>query len=344
MAEEGKRRRSAEDRSPIASIKFNGLERGKAAVAWMHNRVQETLQGVQHSVMKFHQGLPHPGMFVDGNAKVAPLKPEDIPGQILPPSQRSLEKDLEAWRRNSSWVDESPTIQVTVPQGAFCQVNSVFKIGIPPDAVYNILIDPGNKRVFKNIQEVRSRRVIEDDGHHQLVEVDQAAIWRFLCFSGTLSVCVMVDQDRRTRTVKFQLAKPGFMKQFEGSWKVQPLYVDSDGGPAPEDNANRVASIVSLQQVVQPAIVPPPPFKGYVRGITAKTTEDLMHELQAEGRRLREAMPEDLDMNDHQEDAYVRKAAFTTAFTDELRDSAQKLALNKRKSRKSRWRLKNDKS
>jgi hypothetical protein len=49
--------------------------------------------------------------------------------------------------------------------------------------------------------------------------------------------------------VKFQLAKPGFMKQFEGSWKVQPLYVDSDGGPAPEDNANRVASIVSLQQV-----------------------------------------------------------------------------------------------
>jgi hypothetical protein len=44
MAEEGKRRRSAEDRSPIASIKFNGLERGKAAVAWMHNRVQETLQ------------------------------------------------------------------------------------------------------------------------------------------------------------------------------------------------------------------------------------------------------------------------------------------------------------
>ncbi len=97
-------------------------------------------------------------------------------------------------------------------------------------------------------------------------------------------------------------------------------------------------------QVVQPAMVPPPPFKGYVRGITAKTTEDLMHELQAEGRRLREAMPEDLDMNDSPEDAYVRKAAFTTAFTDELRDSAKRSALNKRKSRKSRWRLKNDNS
>ncbi len=66
-------------------------------------------------MIKFHQGLPHPGMFVDGNAKVAPLKPEDIPSQILPPSQRSLEKELEAWRRNSSWVDESPIIQVKTP-------------------------------------------------------------------------------------------------------------------------------------------------------------------------------------------------------------------------------------
>jgi hypothetical protein len=54
-------------------------------------------------------------MFMDGNAKVAPLKPEDIPGQILPPSQRSLEKELEAWRRNSSWIDESPVIQVKTP-------------------------------------------------------------------------------------------------------------------------------------------------------------------------------------------------------------------------------------
>jgi hypothetical protein len=48
---------------------------------------------------------------------------------------------------------------------------------------------------------VYSRRVIEDDGERQLVEVDQAAIWRFLCFSGTFSVCVLVDQDRRTHTV-----------------------------------------------------------------------------------------------------------------------------------------------
>lgn len=39
-----------------------------------------------------------------------------------------------------------------MPKEAFCEVNSQFKIGLPPDAVWNILIDPGNKRVFKNIK------------------------------------------------------------------------------------------------------------------------------------------------------------------------------------------------
>ncbi len=279
---------------------------------------------------------------------------------------------------------------------------------------------------LKPLQEVYSRRVIEDDGERQLVEVDQAAIWRFLCFSGTFSVCVLVDQDRRTHTVstavkswpelslhnnepvssgfwkglgfrvpalyhgqflnmllftvsclaphlqihmyvhctgafascsmyacrqlyvkdflvfqvKFWLAKKGFMKQFEGSWKIQPFYIDAEGGPAPEDNANWVASIVFLQQVykllspttetsgifddaptvylwwwsnsislmvimgfsiqvLQPALVPPPLIKGYVRGITAKATEVLTLNLQAEGRRWRQGTAEDGNTNSH---------------------------------------------
>jgi hypothetical protein len=52
------------------------------------------------------------------------------------------------------WILKVDTscLQVKVPKEAFCEVNSHFKIGLPPDAVWNILIDPGNKRVFKNIQ------------------------------------------------------------------------------------------------------------------------------------------------------------------------------------------------
>jgi hypothetical protein len=66
-------------------------------------------------------------------------------------------------------------------------------------------------------------------------------------------VCMHADKlyvnDFLAFQVKFWLAKKGFMKQFEGSWKIQPFYIDAEGGPAPEDNANRVASIVFLQQV-----------------------------------------------------------------------------------------------
>jgi hypothetical protein len=43
-------------------------------------------------------------------------------------------------------------LQVTVPEGSLCNLNLRFKTGLPPDAVYNIIIDPENKRVFKNIK------------------------------------------------------------------------------------------------------------------------------------------------------------------------------------------------
>lgn len=52
------------------------------------------------------------------------------------------------------------------------------------------------------MQEVISRKVLLDEGPRQLVEVEQAAIWRFLWWSGTISVHVLVDQNREDLTVK----------------------------------------------------------------------------------------------------------------------------------------------
>lgn len=43
-------------------------------------------------------------------------------------------------------------MQVTVPKGSLCNLNVKVNVGLPPDAVYNIVTDPENKRVFKNIQ------------------------------------------------------------------------------------------------------------------------------------------------------------------------------------------------
>ena len=43
-------------------------------------------------------------------------------------------------------------MQVSVPKGSLCNLNVKVNIGLPPDAVYDIIIDPDNRRVFKNIK------------------------------------------------------------------------------------------------------------------------------------------------------------------------------------------------
>ncbi|ESQ28170.1 hypothetical protein EUTSA_v10019595mg, partial [Eutrema salsugineum] len=212
--------------------------------------------------------------------------------------QIDLDKQLDSWRENPSWTDQTPVIKVSIPKGSLCNLKAEVNVGLPPDAVYNIVIDPDNRRVFKNIKEVLSRKVVVDEGLRQVVEVEQAALWRFLWWSGTISVHVLVDQNRADHSMRFKQVKSGFMKRFEGSWKVKPLFVDEHMcdrlKPKTLEEYNhctggkgRIGSKVTLDQLIQPAIIPPPPISWYLRGITAKTTEMLIHDLLAETARIR---------------------------------------------------------
>ncbi|KAL8534174.1 hypothetical protein ACS0TY_010251 [Phlomoides rotata] len=170
----------------------------------------------------------------------------------------SLEKQMDAWKHNPLWVDH------------------------PPD-----------------IKEVISRKVVVDEGLRQVVEVEQAAIWRFLWLSGTITVRVLVDQNREDHTVKFKQIKSGFMEKFEGCWKVEPLFVDEElchpfkpksvmEYACCSKGRGRIGSKLTLEQLIQPAIVPPPPISWYLRGITTKTTEMLFDDLLTEAARIRE--------------------------------------------------------
>lgn len=98
--------------------------------------------------------------------------------------------------------------------------------------------------------------------------------------------------------MKFKQVKTGFMKKFEGCWRVEPLFVDEKTcyplKPKTKEECNactrgkgRIGSRVSLQQVLEPAIVPPPPISWYLRGITTRTTEMLINDLLAETARIR---------------------------------------------------------
>ena len=50
-----------------------------------------------------------------------------------------------------------------------------------------------------------SRRVLLDEGDRQVVDVEQAAIWKFLWWSGTISVHVLVDQNRQDHSVRIYI-------------------------------------------------------------------------------------------------------------------------------------------
>lgn len=90
------------------------------------------------------------------------------------------------------------------------------------------------------------------------------------------------------------------MEKFEGSWKMEPLFVDEQLCHPFKPNSvaeyvscsngvGRIASRLKLEQLIQPAIVPPPPISWYLRGITTKTTEMLITDLLAESARIRGA-------------------------------------------------------
>lgn len=88
------------------------------------------------------------------------------------------------------------------------------------------------------------------------------------------------------------------MKRFEGCWRLEPVFVDekicSPFKPKTlseyqscTGGKGRVGSRVVLEQLLQPAIVPPPPISWYLRGITSKTSETLMNYLLEEVARIK---------------------------------------------------------
>ncbi|KAF3676249.1 hypothetical protein FXO38_04355 [Capsicum annuum] len=301
------------------------------------------------------------------------------------------EKQLQSWKENPSWNDPPPYVKVSVPKGSLCNLNVKVDIGLPPDTVYDIVTDPENKRVFKNIKgslggyefkpweqplavmqgmavynkrhspdpvhRVLSRKVLVDEGSRQVVELDQAAIWRFLWWSGTISVHVLVDQNREDYTVmtkpdhrliagflymKFTQVKTGFMERFEGRWKVEPLLVDEHlcHPYRPKTLADyisctkgkgRIGSTVSLDQLIQPAIVPPPPISWYLRGITAKTTEMIITDLVAEAARIRGS-----SSNNSQQGLQVNDESSAEHQIGDIRDIKERWALRRRTSRHHR--------
>ncbi|CAK9227304.1 unnamed protein product [Sphagnum troendelagicum] len=192
----------------------------------------------------------------------------------------------DAWLPSDSFVHEPPVLKVLQPKGTFCEIQARFSVALPPDGVYDIITDPNNRRVFKNIKEVCYRKVLEDDGNRQLVEVEQLGRWRFLMFSGTFSSRVMVEQNRQDHQMLFDLAKQGMMRKFSGSWKIDSMYASEQKSQAAASESEVVGAWVNFHQLLEPAILPPWPLSRYVRGVSERIIREMCSDLQHECLRL----------------------------------------------------------
>jgi len=67
-------------------------------------------QVAQRSISKWTQGV-QPMDLKFGSNRSAP-KAEEAVDQINFTAGRSLEQEMEAWRRNSKWIDERPALEV----------------------------------------------------------------------------------------------------------------------------------------------------------------------------------------------------------------------------------------
>ena len=145
--------------------------------------------------------------------------------------------------------------------------------------------------------------------------------------------------------MKFTQVKTDYMKKFEGCWKVEPVLLDEKMCHPLKPKTlkeymsctkgkGRIASLVSLEQIIEPAVIPPPPISWYLRGITIRTTEMLINDLLVETARMRGVSSSDIIKEQILPEKIPDKCSF-----DELHDIKERWELRRRSARQRCKRL-----
>lgn len=145
--------------------------------------------------------------------------------------------------------------------------------------------------------------------------------------------------------MKFKQVKTDYMKRFEGCWKVEPVLLDEKmchpfkpktvkEYMSYTKGKGRIGSLVSLEQIIEPAVIPPPPISWYLRGITIRTTEMLINDLLAETARIR-----GVSSSDSITEQVLSEKILDKFSVDELRDIKERWELRRKSARQRGKRL-----
>lgn len=131
-----------------------------------------------------------------------------------------------------------------------------------PDSMYNMLTDyAASPRVFSTVDSVETGTL--EDGR---LLVSQTCRWKFMVFGGAFPCQLAVKEDPESRYMEVVLHQQGFIREFEGSWKVT---VEPTGGV-------RVRHTLALR----PALTPPYAHKIFLRQI-GEILEDVQKEVES---------------------------------------------------------------
>ncbi|CDY54286.1 hypothetical protein HID58_075577 [Brassica napus] len=265
-------------------------------------------------------GFPGFGVWMNQNTqqplKTGSMRSEDDKSKLVSPKESNNmelyhdseeeDKQIKLWNvaeRKHPWYDPPPKVKVTTKRG-ICHMNIEFTLGVTPLAAFENLrkpmslsIDMSARQLLKN----KSRKLLKKDGPREIVETENTVAFDFLWWSRAFPIKLIVDENIKDLTAKYKKEKMMFMKVFEGSYKVEPIFVDSErlckhrlpktreeykkcsGGQG------KVASKVIMNQYFQP--FPPfnlPPFSWYINRITIRTTKTLLQMIQLSTATFRE--------------------------------------------------------
>lgn len=130
------------------------------------------------------------------------------------------------------------------------------------DSMYNMLTDyAASPRIFSTVDSVETGTL--EDGR---LLVSQSCRWKFMVFGGAFPCQLAVKEDPGARYMEVALHKKGFIREFEGSWRVT---VEPAGGV-------RVRHTLALR----PALTPP-----YAHQIFLRQVGEILKDVEKEVER-----------------------------------------------------------
>lgn len=170
-------------------------------------------------------------------------------------------------------------IEVTQEAGFMCHIQMHAKLDAPCQVAYELIKDEDNARFFRNIDECTHRQVLHEDGRGRLrAEVDHESSWHFWKWGGSFVTSLLVEQDDNARVMAFRLRRPGFMKSFEGFWRMESF----PGDPQ--------ATLAVLHQNVLPCVTAPG-LNWILSKICRAQIEAMLEDVKQEVNRIQRGEP-----------------------------------------------------